>query len=215
MTTRRSYHQFCGVARALDVVGERWTLLIVRELLLAPRRYGDLAEALPGITTNLLADRLKSLQNAGILHKTALPPPASAVLYALTDEGRALEPVVMALGTWGWRFMDRPRTGDAVNIGWALLPLKRRFRGSSRAIAVAIESKGASYSIRIGPNGVEVGEGRAPDPADLTLRAAPNVLRALFFASASAAALIAERALVALGTKRDLADFLRAFALER
>src|SRR6187549_2526493 len=91
----RSYHQFCGLARALDVVGERWTLLLVRNLLLGPRRYGDLLEELPGITTNLLAKRLRALCEHGLVEKTALPPPAAIPVYALTEAGAALEPAIM------------------------------------------------------------------------------------------------------------------------
>src|SRR5581483_3423202 len=88
--TRRSYRQYCGVARALDVVGERWTLLIIRDLLLGPRRYKDLLEGLPGIGTNLLADRLKELERHGIVRRTVLPPPAGSTVYELTDLGSAL-----------------------------------------------------------------------------------------------------------------------------
>src|SRR3954466_9029782 len=101
MTKRRSYDQFCSVARALDRVGERWTLLIVRNLLLGPRRYSDLLRELPGITTNLLAKRLQELESLGILERVSLPPPAATEAYALTLQGEALEPVVMELGRWG------------------------------------------------------------------------------------------------------------------
>src|SRR4051794_37700309 len=125
---RRSYRQHCGVARALDAVGERWTLLLVRDLLLAPRRYGDLLAGLPGLTTNLLAKRLRELEAGGLVEKRDLPAPSSGVVYALTASGRELEPVVMALGAWGWRFMARSHRGDALDIGWAMLALKRRFR---------------------------------------------------------------------------------------
>src|SRR5690349_12744259 len=92
---RRSYQQFCGVARALDVVGERWTLLIVRNLLLGPRRYGDLLAELPGLTTNLLAKRLREMELVGLVEKRELPPPAASTVYALTADGAALEGVVM------------------------------------------------------------------------------------------------------------------------
>src|SRR5215831_6402600 len=100
---RRSYDQYCGVARSLDVVGERWTLLIVRNLLLGPRRYSDLLAELPGITTNLLAKRLKEMESAGLIEKHDQRRPGGAVVYALTATGAALEPVVMELGRWGGR----------------------------------------------------------------------------------------------------------------
>src|SRR2546427_12402137 len=102
-STKRSYDQWCAVARSLDVVGERWTLLIVRDLLVGPKRYKDLLIGLPGIGTNLLADRLRELEGAGILRRTVLPPPAGSTVYELTSSGQALEPVILALGRWGAR----------------------------------------------------------------------------------------------------------------
>src|ERR1700690_1771860 len=109
--TKRKYGQYCGVARALDVVGERWTLLVVRNLLLGPRRYSDLLRELPGMTTNLLAKRLDEMEAASLVERRALPPPAAATVYALTETGAALEPVVMELGRFGGRYMDQPRRG--------------------------------------------------------------------------------------------------------
>jgi DNA-binding HxlR family transcriptional regulator len=129
---KKSYRQFCGMARALDRVGERWTLTIVRNLLLGPRRYSDLLEELPGITTNLLAKRLREMTAAGLIEKTATAPPLRVPVYALTSVGAALEPVVMELGRWGSRFMSEPAAGDTVNIAWGLLSLKRRYRGGLR-----------------------------------------------------------------------------------
>jgi DNA-binding HxlR family transcriptional regulator len=103
---RRAYHQFCGAARALDVVGERWTLLIVRDLLLGPRRYTDLLEALPGITTNLLAKRLKEMTEADLIRRETLPGAVRTDVYSLTERGLGLEPVVVALGRWGLALMS-------------------------------------------------------------------------------------------------------------
>jgi DNA-binding HxlR family transcriptional regulator len=121
---KRSYAQFCGVARALDVVGERWTLLIIRNLLLGPRRYGTLLAELPGITTNLLAKRLHELQAAGIVEQRQTQ---DAALWSLSDRGRALEPVVIELGRFGAAYLDKPRRGDRIDLGWALISLKRRY----------------------------------------------------------------------------------------
>jgi DNA-binding HxlR family transcriptional regulator len=98
---KRRYREQSGLAAALDVVGERWTLLIVRELLRAPRRYGELLEALPGIGTNLLVNRLRDLEAAGVVARVLAPSPQSAVVYELTERGRALEPTVDALQAWG------------------------------------------------------------------------------------------------------------------
>jgi DNA-binding HxlR family transcriptional regulator len=98
---KRRYRERSGLAAALDVVGERWTLLIVRELLRAPRRYGQLLDALPGIGTNLLVNRLRDLEAAGVVGRVLAPSPQSAVVYELTDRGRALRPTIDALQAWG------------------------------------------------------------------------------------------------------------------
>ena len=124
---RRSYRQFCGLARALDVVGERWTLLLVRELLLGPRRYGDLLESLPGLTTNLLARRLKQLEADGIAEKIELDEGVRA--YRLTARGAALEPVIMELGRWGGALLGMPTPEDRTDMAWGLISMKRRFKG--------------------------------------------------------------------------------------
>ena len=118
------------MARALDVVSERWTLLIVRNLMLGPRRYSDLLAELPGITTNLLAARLQAMEAGGLVAKRDGHP----ARYELTALGAALEPVVVELGRWGANFMDAPRRGDITNVGWGLLALKRRYRGGVDAV---------------------------------------------------------------------------------
>lgn len=101
MAGKRSYGDPCGIARALDVVGERWALLVVRELVLGPKRFTDLRAHLPGIATDVLSQRLRQLQQAGILRATTLPAPATGQAYELTERGHALEPVLHALGRWG------------------------------------------------------------------------------------------------------------------
>src|SRR5215470_18393749 len=112
----RSYNQYCAVARSLDVIGERWTLLIIRDLLVGPKRYKDLLDGLPGIGTNLLAARLRDLEKAGIVRRTLLPPPAASTVYELTEVGRALEPAIFAIGRWGARFLGSPRETDTFPI---------------------------------------------------------------------------------------------------
>src|SRR6476661_7189156 len=108
----RSYGQYCSIARALDLVGDRWTLLIVRELLLQGAcRFTDLKNGLPGIATNLLSTRLKELEDAGLVAREDAPPPVATVLYTLTDRGLALEPVLKALGLWGLQLMGKERPG--------------------------------------------------------------------------------------------------------
>src|SRR3954468_24205124 len=103
MPTSRTYGDACATARALDVVGERWALLVVRELLLGPQRFSDVRRALPGASSNLVTDRLRELEGHGGVARRKLPPPAGSTVYELTAGGRELEPVVLALGAWGSR----------------------------------------------------------------------------------------------------------------
>ena len=114
----KSYRQFCSVAKALDVVGDRWALLVVRELLLGPRRYTDLLEGLPGIGTNVLSTRLRELQAAGIVTRRRLPAPAPATVYELTDDGLELRTVLAALAGWGQRRLITPADDDTVEPRW-------------------------------------------------------------------------------------------------
>jgi DNA-binding HxlR family transcriptional regulator len=111
MPTNRSYCDVCPIARALDVIGERWALLVVRELLLGPQRFSDLRRALPGASSNVLTDRLRELESHGVIRRRTLPPPAGSLVYELTERGRELEPVLDALGTWG-RAQASPANGS-------------------------------------------------------------------------------------------------------
>ena len=117
----KRYGQQCPLARALDVVGERWNLLVVRELTLGPRRYRDLLDGLPGIPTNLLAARLKELQAAGVISKRTLPRPTAVTVYELTEAGHALRPAMRELRAWGQRYGPAPAETDTVQPAWALL----------------------------------------------------------------------------------------------
>ena len=119
----RSYRQYCSMARALDLVGDRWTLLIVRELLLqGPCRYTDLRDGLPGIATNLLADRLRDLEAAGLIAREEVRPPIATTLFRLTPRGEALRPVVDELGRWGLPLMVGGPKGNAFRTHWLALP---------------------------------------------------------------------------------------------
>ena len=101
MATTRTYGDACGIPRALDRVGERWALMVIRELVLGPKRFTDLRTGLPGASPNVLAQRLRELEHAGVVRRRRLPPPAASQVYELTDWGRELEPVLLALGRWG------------------------------------------------------------------------------------------------------------------
>src|SRR5258705_3644610 len=117
----KHYGQACAIARALDIVGERWNLLLVRELPLGPRRYRDLATGLPGIPSNVLAARLKDLQAAGVVTRPPLPAPTDVTVYELTDAGRALQPALKELLDWGLRYAPEPSPDAAAQPGWGLL----------------------------------------------------------------------------------------------
>lgn len=124
----RDYGQYCGVTRALELVGERWALLIVRDLLVGPRRYGELAAGLPRIPTNILAARLKELQAAGIIRRA---PRSRIIVYELTPYGRELEPVVLALGAWGFKAMGDPREEQVITPDSMTMALRTAFRPGS------------------------------------------------------------------------------------
>jgi DNA-binding HxlR family transcriptional regulator/putative sterol carrier protein len=127
----RSYQQFCPVARALDIVGERWTLLIVRELLWGPKRYTDLQAGLPGIGPNVLADRLRTLESARLIEKRRLEPPAASTVYELTDLGARLRPVVMDLFHWGLRLVAPAGDDDAIRASYWLPAIEHAAQGAA------------------------------------------------------------------------------------
>ncbi len=124
----RSYKQFCALARTLDVLGERWTLLLIRELLLGPRRFTDLSSGLPGIAPNLLSDRLRALEAQGLISRANLPPPAGARVYELTERGRRLQPALLELARWGMDPIEPPRPDEYRQPGWYAIALQAAFR---------------------------------------------------------------------------------------
>jgi len=120
---RRSYAHYCAIARSLDVIGERWTLLIIRELLPGPRRYTELHADLPGISTDVLAARLKEMEADGLVERHRIAPPTPAWVYDLTSRGRGLLPVLGALARWGSDLLDGKQPTDALRSHWLALPL--------------------------------------------------------------------------------------------
>lgn len=128
MTRKRGYHQRCSLARTLDVIGERWTMLIIRNLLAGPRRYKDLTADLPSMGTNLLAARLKHLEAHQLVVQTLLPPPLSVKAYQLTEHGRALAPALASLALWGMRLPPSQDPDDAWSPQWNALAFQARFR---------------------------------------------------------------------------------------
>ena len=166
----KSYGQLCPLARALDVVGDRWAMLVVRELGLGPRRYTDLASGLPGIGTNVLATRLADLQRAGVVAKRTLPAPAPATVYELTDAGRALRPALDALREWGLVYGRPASEGDVLRPGWLLLRVVRRPTPLRAGDAVELTVDGDVFTLSGGDEGLAVRSGASGDAqASLTL----------------------------------------------
>ncbi|WP_326603053.1 helix-turn-helix transcriptional regulator [Streptomyces sp. NBC_01799] len=147
---RRSYDQFCATARALDSVGDRWTLLIVRELLAGPRRYTDLHADLPGVSTDVLASRLKDMEQSGLATRRRLPPPAAASVYELTERGHGLLPVLAALAEWGAPAIGERRPTDAVRAHWFALPLLRVLDGLAHEGVVEVHLDEGEFHVRVG-----------------------------------------------------------------
>lgn len=206
----KTYRQFCGLARGLDVVGGRWTLLIVRNLLLGPKRFGDLEAQLPGIATNLLAKRMREMQDLGLVVKSVLAAPANVAVYELTDSGRALEPVVMEIARWGGRFMDAPRKDDALDIGWALLSTKRRYRGGATlSVELAIDAR--TFAMDLEPTYLRVEE-RCNPSATLRLSGSLEQVRGCLFGGPMERSRFDDTGVIVVrGTDADLGRFLGSF----
>jgi DNA-binding HxlR family transcriptional regulator len=160
----KRYGQTCPLARALDVVGERWTFLILRELSLGPRRYHDLQDGLPGIPTNLLATRLKDLQVAGVVAKRTMKPPTAVTVYELTEAGRALRPVLGQLTAWGRRYGPPPAETDAVRPSWALLSASARPTALPAGRVCELRVDGESFQLGTGEPGLSITGGPAHEP---------------------------------------------------
>ncbi|WP_134028356.1 winged helix-turn-helix transcriptional regulator [Streptomyces bluensis] len=171
MSPRRSYDQYCSAARALDVVGDRWTLLIVRELLAGPRRYTDLHADLPGVSTDVLASRLKDMERDGLTTRRRLPPPGAAYVYELTGHGRELLSVLQALGEWGAPLLGDRRATDAVRAHWFALPLSRVLRDAGAGTGlVEVRLEEGEFHLWAGAEeGPVYGEGPAPEEPDARL----------------------------------------------
>ena len=179
----RSYHQYCAVAKALDVVGDRWSLLIVRELLLrGPCRYTDLQDGLPGIATNLLANRLRDLEEAGVINREAAPPPIATTLYHLSERGQELAPVIHALTEWGAHLMVEFADGDAFRSHWLSLPTEHFLTDrdpDAPPITIEVDSGEQPMLVETIDGAVRARPGTA-DNADAVIIGTPDVVIALF-----------------------------------
>ncbi|MGY1806503.1 winged helix-turn-helix transcriptional regulator [Blastococcus sp. SYSU D00669] len=172
----RDYGQYDGVTRALELVGERWALLIVRDLLVGPRRYGELAAGLPRVPSNILAARLKELQAAGVIRRA---PRSRVVVYELTPYGREIEPAVLALGAWGFKALGDPREEQIITPDSMTMSLRTAFRPQ-----VAAELPATAYAAHVGAaellvrvDGPTLDVARGAGPADLAFAAGPGIHR--------------------------------------
>jgi DNA-binding HxlR family transcriptional regulator len=217
-TARRSYDQYCAVARGLDVIGDRWTLLLVRDLLLGPKRYKDLLNGLPGIGTNLLADRLKELENAGIVERTVLPPPAGSAVYQLTETGQSLETVMTALGRWGARFLGPPRKTDIMVPRAYFVAMRGVFNPEAAAgVTETYELRvdGLVFEVRVADGRLTTREGAVPNP-NVVLTMDVRTLNDLMFHAITPSAAIASGCVqIVKGTVQDLERFVAIVGFHR
>ena len=160
----RSYGQYCGITTAVELVTERWALLIIRDLLVGPRRYTDLKQGLPKIPTNILSTRLKELQDGGVIRR--VPLARCGLVYELTEYGHELEPIVLALGRWGFRSMGEPKDGDVVTADSLTMALRTAFRpeSASRPLDFQIQMGAVELRAQVSDGGLKVVQIAPPAP---------------------------------------------------
>jgi DNA-binding HxlR family transcriptional regulator/putative sterol carrier protein len=165
---RHRYQQYCALARTLDVAGDRWTLLIVRELTPGPRRFTDLLDGLPGVSRNLLTERLRALERAGIIARQELPPPAARQVYELTDDGRDLAVAMAPLIAWGARRIGDRKSGESFRARWPAVAMvgladREAARGVNETYEYLVGDSCFHFTVNDGS--IELHDGRAQDPA--------------------------------------------------
>jgi DNA-binding HxlR family transcriptional regulator len=215
MTGRRSYGDACGIARALDVVGERWALMVVRELLLGPKRFTDIRAGLPHVSPDVLAQRLRDLEQAGIVHHRRLPSPYASQVYELTDGGRALEPALIALGRWGGTYAPPPRDDMCMSLDAYIVSLRTLFdpeRAGDFAARVELRLGDERFRVAIADGTVEAGRGELPDP-DAVIEADPTTLLEVLHGHRRLADALAAGTMRFSGDKRKARRFTELFPL--
>ena len=209
---KRAYGQFCGLARALEIVGERWALLIIRDLMVGPHRYTDLRQGLPRIPTNILSDRLRELEEAGVVQRRILPRPSGSVVYELTEYGKELEDAVLQLGRWGAKSLGEPGPDDIVTVDSLIIAMRTTFR------AEAAENLDATFELRLGDivlhivvayGSLQVAEGPLPN-ADLVIETGPAI-KALMSGEVTPEEAIASGAVHLKGDRKLLTKFAEVF----
>jgi DNA-binding HxlR family transcriptional regulator len=208
----RVFGQYCGLARALELVGERWALLVVRDLVLGPKRFTDLRRGLPRIPTNVLSARLRELEETGVVRRRLLPRPAAAVVYELTSYGQELEDVVLRLGRWGARSLGEPRPEDVLTADSLVLALRATFRPeAARGLRASYELRAGDVVVhaRVDDGALEAAEGPLAG-ADLVLETGP-ALKALMAGELGPAEAVESGAVRLVGDPELLARFVELF----
>jgi DNA-binding HxlR family transcriptional regulator len=214
----REYGQYCGLAHALDVVGGRWSLLIVRDLLTGPKRFKDLEVGLAGIPTNMLSARLKELEDFGVIRRQLLPRPAKGVGYELTDYGRELEEPLVTLGLWGAKTMGPAVEGQPVSLDGLTLALRGTFRpevaaGLTRSYELTLDGRPVRISVNDGQLSITTtlsGDDGAGD-ADVSLATTPTLFIGLLTGQQRVDDAIAAGQLTVTGTKAEARRFFKLF----
>ena len=211
MTTARHYDDPCGIARALDAAGDRWALLIVRELIFGPQRFSQLRAGLPGVSPNVLAQRLRELAAAGIVRSALLDPPAAVAVYELTERGLALEPVLLELARWG---SQQPVTTTNELSVSALMFALRTVAGPTGAgdVTYALRVDGQWFTLEVAGPSVTIRRGRTGQPA-ATLAADPATLRSVAFGREPVSAAEQDGRLAITGDRAAAERFPRLFAV--
>jgi DNA-binding HxlR family transcriptional regulator/putative sterol carrier protein len=214
MATMRTYHDACAAAHALDLIGERWALLVVRELLLGPKRFTDLRAGLPNTSPNVLAQRLRELERAGVVRRRKLPPPAASHVYELTDWGEELEPVITQLGRWGARSPWRPRDAG-LSVDSLILSFRTMFDPH------AADGLNACYALRLGEDRfrIMVDDGRfevvrgVAERLDTVIETDPATLAALVYEGRDLAEALRSGEVKIEGDESAVTRFLSLFPL--
>ena len=208
---RRTYGQGCGTAFALDVIGDRWALLVVRELLFGPKRFTDLRDGLPGIGPNVLSQRLKELEDTGVIRHRQLPPPAASAIYELTEWGSELEDIIIRLGRWGVRSPDMPQEAET-QPEWLMLGLRATYEPEGEPLPTSYEFhfNGDVFWARVQDGALAVGRGEAED-ADAVLTADVETIAMLVRRQLTPAAALRSGAVQLEGQRKALDRFPSLF----
>jgi len=217
VTKKRCYKQYCGLAKAMDIVGERWTLLILRDLMIGPWRYSDLLVRMKGITTNLLSIRLKDMEQNGLIQKTMFTSIGSPHVYELTPLGLKLEPVILGLSQFGFNFMhEGPQADEQVDPGRALLNLKTHYRTKPKGVVTFCFSTEKDnfepeyYQVDFSKNGVNIRFGQIL-PSNVSITLSMKTYGDLAFRSADVAKLETQGKLSVQGDRKMWIRFLDSF----